>query len=151
MKRRDKRKREKTRIFVSCVYVIGCGWCLSCSVVTRLTSRGCFCCRFNTTLPGFVVADQFLQITTRLSNSYVYGFGEHRHETFRHDMNWRTWSIFTRDNSPDVSTWRWPKLFEWVSEWWEKKETFRNADRKTDSCKKEPYNDKKTNRKDKRS
>ncbi|XP_025078671.1 sucrase-isomaltase, intestinal-like [Pomacea canaliculata] len=56
---------------------------------------------FNTTLLGFVVADQFLQITTRLSNSYVYGFGEHRHETFRHDMNWRTWSIFTRDNSPD--------------------------------------------------
>lgn len=58
---------------------------------------------FNTSLPGTVMADQFLQMTTRLPTGYVYGFGEHNHRQLLHDMNWKTWSIFTRDVAPVVS------------------------------------------------
>lgn len=56
---------------------------------------------FNTSLPGLAYYPQFLQISTLLPSSYVYGFGEHRHETFLHDMNYRKWAIFTRDLGPD--------------------------------------------------
>ncbi|XP_064615500.1 maltase-glucoamylase-like isoform X2 [Liolophura sinensis] len=59
---------------------------------------------FNTSLPGMVMADQFLQMTTRLPTEYVYGFGEHNHRRLLHDMNWKTWSIFTRDVAP-VDAW----------------------------------------------
>lgn len=62
-----------------------------------------FVFRFDTTLPGMAYYPQFLQISALLHNNYVYGFGEHRHESFRHDMNYRKWSIFTRDAGPDVS------------------------------------------------
>ncbi|XP_055958997.1 sucrase-isomaltase, intestinal [Patella vulgata] len=52
---------------------------------------------FSTDLPGMTYSDQFLQITTRLPSDNLYGFGEHIHRRFRHDMNWKRWSIFTRD------------------------------------------------------
>ncbi|KAK6195135.1 hypothetical protein SNE40_000621 [Patella caerulea] len=52
---------------------------------------------FSTDLPGMTYSDQFIQITTRLPSDNLYGFGEHNHRRFRHDMNWKTWSIFTRD------------------------------------------------------
>ncbi|XP_055868745.1 sucrase-isomaltase, intestinal-like isoform X2 [Biomphalaria glabrata] len=56
---------------------------------------------FNSSFPGMLLSDQFLQLTTRLPNENVYGFGEHRHESFKHDMNWRLWSMFTRDSGPN--------------------------------------------------
>ncbi|KAL8574813.1 hypothetical protein ACOMHN_031920 [Nucella lapillus] len=56
---------------------------------------------FNTSLPGLAYYPQFLQISTLLPNASIYGFGEHRHETFLHDMNYRKWAIFTRDLGPD--------------------------------------------------
>ena len=62
-----------------------------------------YCCSFNTTLPGMALYPQLLQISTILHNDYVYGFGEHRHTSFRHDMNYRKWAIFTRDAGPNVS------------------------------------------------
>ncbi|KAH9487681.1 hypothetical protein Btru_069865 [Bulinus truncatus] len=58
---------------------------------------------FNSSFPGLILSDQFLQLTTRLPNVNVYGFGEHRHESFKHDMNWRLWSMFTRDSGPNVN------------------------------------------------
>ncbi|KAJ7422607.1 hypothetical protein WISP_37226 [Willisornis vidua] len=42
----------------------------------------------------------FLQISTRLPSQYIYGFGEAEHPTFRHDLNWLTWGMFTRDQPP---------------------------------------------------
>ena len=53
--------------------------------------------RFETTPDGLVFSDQYLQLTTRLPNDNIYGFGEHNHRQFKHDMNWKTWPIFTRD------------------------------------------------------
>ncbi|ESO98986.1 hypothetical protein LOTGIDRAFT_231303 [Lottia gigantea] len=52
---------------------------------------------FSSDVPGLTFTDQFLQITTRLPSSNLYGFGEHNHRRFQHDMNWKTWSMFTRD------------------------------------------------------
>nr|XP_015216325.1 PREDICTED: sucrase-isomaltase, intestinal [Lepisosteus oculatus] len=51
-------------------------------------------------LPGFTFSDMFIQISTRLSSSYVYGFGETEHPTFRHDLNWHTWGMFSKDQPP---------------------------------------------------
>ena len=55
---------------------------------------------FDTTMGGFLFHDQFIQIATRLSSPYVYGFGENNHERLVHDMNFRSWGIFARDFSP---------------------------------------------------
>ncbi|KGL74967.1 Maltase-glucoamylase, intestinal, partial [Tinamus guttatus] len=51
-------------------------------------------------LPTFTFSDMFLQISTRLPSQYIYGFGETEHTTFRHDMNWHTWGMFSRDQPP---------------------------------------------------
>ncbi|KAL5004590.1 hypothetical protein ScPMuIL_018046 [Solemya velum] len=55
---------------------------------------------FNTTLPGLMFSEQYIQMSTKLPSEYVYGFGEHNHRRLLHDMNWKTWSIFTRDVAP---------------------------------------------------
>lgn len=58
-------------------------------------------------LPGFAFNNQFIQISTRLPSEYVYGFGEMEHTTFKRDLNWHTWGMFTRDQPPGVSTSIW--------------------------------------------
>ncbi|NXG00716.1 MGA protein, partial [Sakesphorus luctuosus] len=55
---------------------------------------------WDSVLPTFTFSDMFLQISTRLPSQYIYGFGEAEHPTFRHDMNWHTWGMFTRDQPP---------------------------------------------------
>lgn len=51
-------------------------------------------------LPGFIFSDTFIQISTRLPSQYVYGFGETEHSQYRHEMDWHTWGMFARDQSP---------------------------------------------------
>ncbi|XP_068943501.1 maltase-glucoamylase [Petaurus breviceps papuanus] len=51
-------------------------------------------------VPGFTFNDMFLRISTRLPSHYIYGFGETEHTTFRRDMNWNTWGMFSRDEPP---------------------------------------------------
>ncbi|XP_066182529.1 sucrase-isomaltase, intestinal [Sylvia atricapilla] len=55
---------------------------------------------WNSALPTFTFSDMFIQISTRLASQYIYGFGEHEHPTFRHNMSWHTWGMFTRDQPP---------------------------------------------------
>lgn len=55
------------------------------------------CTRWDTGVGGLVFADQFLQIATRLPSVNVYGFGENVHHSLRHDMNYKTWPMFARD------------------------------------------------------
>lgn len=52
---------------------------------------------FDTSIGPLVYSDQYLQISTRLPNEYIYGIGEHVHKRFRHDLYWKRWPIFTRD------------------------------------------------------
>ncbi|KAH7962551.1 hypothetical protein HPB52_016856 [Rhipicephalus sanguineus] len=56
---------------------------------------------FDTGVGALVFAHQFLQISARLPSGLVYGLGEHVHDHFKHDMNWRTWAIFNRDAFPE--------------------------------------------------
>ncbi len=37
------------------------------------------------------------QISTRLPSKNVYGLGENMHTSFKHDMNYRNWPVFARD------------------------------------------------------
>lgn len=53
---------------------------------------------FDTSIGGFTFADQFLQLSTILPSSYVYGIGENRHFTFQHNLNFKRWPMFSRDN-----------------------------------------------------
>uniref|UniRef100_A0A8C5IJG5 P-type domain-containing protein n=1 Tax=Junco hyemalis TaxID=40217 RepID=A0A8C5IJG5_JUNHY len=55
---------------------------------------------WNSALPTFTFSDMFIQISTRLASQYIYGFGEHEHRNFRHNMSWNTWGMFTRDQPP---------------------------------------------------
>ncbi|XP_006814115.2 sucrase-isomaltase, intestinal-like [Saccoglossus kowalevskii] len=55
---------------------------------------------FDTSLGGFVFADQFIQISTKLPSFNLYGFGEHEHPAFKHDMFWEKYPMFARDQPP---------------------------------------------------
>ncbi|KAG9338719.1 hypothetical protein JZ751_025388, partial [Albula glossodonta] len=55
---------------------------------------------WDSSLPGFTFSDLFIQISTRLSSKYIYGFGETEHPTYHHDLNWHTWGMFTKDQPP---------------------------------------------------
>ncbi|XP_052387400.1 sucrase-isomaltase, intestinal-like isoform X2 [Carassius gibelio] len=59
---------------------------------------------FDTTMGPLVFADQYLQLSAKLPSHNIYGLGEHVHQTFRHDTNWRTWPIFTRAAFPNGGT-----------------------------------------------
>ncbi|XP_062860469.1 sucrase-isomaltase, intestinal [Trichomycterus rosablanca] len=59
---------------------------------------------FDTSMGPLVFADQYLQLSAKLGSSNIYGLGEHVHQNFRHDLNWRTWPIFTRDAFPNGGT-----------------------------------------------
>ena len=50
--------------------------------------------------PGLVISDQFLQISSYLPSSYVYGLGEHA-TPWRLDMNYSKLTLFSRDVPPD--------------------------------------------------
>ncbi|XP_056622067.1 sucrase-isomaltase, intestinal [Triplophysa dalaica] len=59
---------------------------------------------FDTTIGPLVFADQFLQLSAKLPSHNIYGLGEHVHQNFRHDTNWKTWPLFTRDAFPNGGT-----------------------------------------------
>ncbi|KAG8523335.1 Maltase-glucoamylase, intestinal, partial [Galemys pyrenaicus] len=55
---------------------------------------------FDSSIGPLLFADQFLQLSFRLPSINVYGLGEHVHKQYRHNMDWKTWPIFTRDTIP---------------------------------------------------
>nr|XP_006826059.1 PREDICTED: maltase-glucoamylase, intestinal-like [Saccoglossus kowalevskii] len=57
---------------------------------------------FDTSVGGFTYTNQFIQMSTKFPSSNVYGFGEHNHRQYRHNLDWKTWAIFTRDIEPVV-------------------------------------------------
>lgn len=66
------------------------------SVVRKSSNRVLFDTR---NVGGFTMADQFLQISAKLSSSYLYGIGELR-KPFLNDFNWTTLSVFNHDHVP---------------------------------------------------
>nr|XP_057936355.1 sucrase-isomaltase, intestinal [Doryrhamphus excisus] len=55
---------------------------------------------WDSSLPGFTFSDMFIQVSTLLSSEYVYGFGETEHQTYKHDLNFHTWGMFSKDQPP---------------------------------------------------
>lgn len=55
----------------------------------------------NSSIGPIFFADQFLQFSMRLPSANIYGLGEHVHRQYRHDMNWKTWTLFARDTTPN--------------------------------------------------
>ncbi|XP_030237067.1 maltase-glucoamylase, intestinal isoform X1 [Gadus morhua] len=55
---------------------------------------------WDSAVPGFTFSDMFIQVSTRLSSEYVYGFGETEHQTYRHNLNYHTWGMFAKDQPP---------------------------------------------------
>ncbi|KAI6063234.1 Maltase-glucoamylase, intestinal-like protein [Aix galericulata] len=69
-------------------------------VVTRVSNGKVL---FNTSIGPLQYADQFLQLSIKLPSSNIYGVGEHVHKQYRHDVNWKTWPMFSRDIGPSGS------------------------------------------------
>ena len=55
----------------------------------------------DTDIGGFMFADQFLQFVTKVPSTYVYGFGEHKKDKFRHTFDYRTIPLWARDEAPE--------------------------------------------------
>ena len=49
-----------------------------------------------------IFEDQFLQISTTVPTTYLYGLGEQEHENFKHDFQWRTEGMFATDEGVHV-------------------------------------------------
>ncbi|XP_045686064.1 maltase-glucoamylase, intestinal-like isoform X2 [Phyllostomus hastatus] len=55
---------------------------------------------WETTLGGLIFSDQYMQMMTSVPSTSIYGFGEHEHPSFKHDMNYVRYGMFSRDQSP---------------------------------------------------
>ncbi|KAK2724687.1 hypothetical protein QYM36_001249, partial [Artemia franciscana] len=42
-------------------------------------------------------------ISTLFSMDAIFGFGENEQPSLRHDMNWKIWALWARDQAPNVS------------------------------------------------
>ncbi|EPQ17307.1 Sucrase-isomaltase, intestinal [Myotis brandtii] len=56
--------------------------------------------RWETTLGGLIFSNQYIQLMTSVPSTSIYGFGEHEHPSFKHDMNYVRYGMFSRDQSP---------------------------------------------------
>lgn len=55
---------------------------------------------FDTSPGGLTISHHFLELTSLLPSSLLYGLGEHIRGQLRHDMQWQTWSMFS-DPAPE--------------------------------------------------
>ncbi|KAI8515161.1 hypothetical protein Bbelb_077520 [Branchiostoma belcheri] len=66
----------------------------------KVTRRSTGATIFDSSVGKLTFSAQFLSVSTRLASSNLYGLGEHVHRRYRHDLNWKTWPIFSRGASP---------------------------------------------------
>ncbi|XP_077662967.1 sucrase-isomaltase, intestinal-like [Eretmochelys imbricata] len=59
---------------------------------------------WDTSLGDLIFSRQYLQITTIVPSTSVYGFGEHEHPSFKHNMNFVNYAMFSRDQPPTPFT-----------------------------------------------
>ncbi|KAK2535542.1 maltase-glucoamylase [Columba livia] len=55
---------------------------------------------WNSPLVDLFFSNQYLQITTAVPSTSVYGFGEQEHQSFKHSMDFITYGMFSRDQAP---------------------------------------------------
>ena len=58
---------------------------------------------FDTNIPGMIFSDQYIQLSTRLTSTNIYGFGEHTDDSYKQDINWKKMSLFAHDMPTNVS------------------------------------------------
>ncbi|CAG2100956.1 unnamed protein product [Medioppia subpectinata] len=56
---------------------------------------------FDTSIGGLIFSDQLLHISTYLPTKHIYGFGENTHHSLKHNINYKTWNLFSRGEGPD--------------------------------------------------
>ncbi|KAJ8030862.1 Maltase-glucoamylase, intestinal [Holothuria leucospilota] len=67
--------------------------------ITRPSSGGVL---FDTGIGGFIFEEQFIQFSTLLQTTAIFGFGEHRHKRLRHwVLDWPTWGMWTTNADPE--------------------------------------------------
>ncbi|XP_028938370.1 sucrase-isomaltase, intestinal-like [Ornithorhynchus anatinus] len=66
----------------------------------RITRKSTGTVLWDTSLGGLTFSEQFMQMLVTLPSDSVYGFGEHEHPSFKHDMNFIRYGMFTRDHPP---------------------------------------------------
>jgi len=59
--------------------------------------------RFDSTVAPLVYADQFLQISSRLSSEFLYGLGEHKAKLLHNASIWQQYALWAKDEHPTVS------------------------------------------------
>ncbi|KAF5888798.1 lysosomal alpha-glucosidase-like [Clarias magur] len=67
-------------------------------IVVKRTQNGAVL--LNTSVAPLFYADQFLQMSTSLPSSFLYGLGEHR-SSLMHDTQWSTFTMWARDAAPE--------------------------------------------------
>ncbi|MCI4393474.1 hypothetical protein PGIGA_G00157810 [Pangasianodon gigas] len=67
-------------------------------IIVKRTQNGAVL--LNTTVAPLFYADQFLQMSTSLPSTFVYGLGEHR-SNLMHDVQWSTFTMWARDAAPE--------------------------------------------------
>lgn len=70
--------------------------------MSKLTTFPSICPRWDSPLVDLFFSNQYLQITTAVPSTSVYGFGEQEHVSFKHSMDFATYSMFSRDQAPTV-------------------------------------------------
>jgi alpha-glucosidase (family GH31 glycosyl hydrolase) len=60
---------------------------------------------FDTSVGPLIYTDQYIEFSSRLANTYLYGLGEHRHETlYKTTDNWDSYSFWNRDDPPYIGS-----------------------------------------------
>ena len=59
--------------------------------------------RWDSSVAPLIFSDQYIQISTKLPSTYLYGFGEQEHASFARGLDWKTLGMFSRDQFPFVS------------------------------------------------
>uniref|UniRef100_A0A8C3BCL9 P-type domain-containing protein n=1 Tax=Cairina moschata TaxID=8855 RepID=A0A8C3BCL9_CAIMO len=67
---------------------------------SKLTVSPSVCHRWDSPLVDLFFSNQYLQITTAVPSTSVYGFGEHEHVSFKHSMDFVTYGMYSRDQAP---------------------------------------------------
>jgi len=55
---------------------------------------------FDTTVAPLIFADQFLQVSSRLSSVYLYGLGEHKTPLLHNVTSWQRMALWAKDSPP---------------------------------------------------
>lgn len=64
--------------------------------ISRLSTKTVI---FHTDLKQLIFSDQFLQLSTKVPGTHLYGLGEHK-DDFRKELDWRTYTMLNSDRAP---------------------------------------------------